>query len=267
MTRYAGRESELFLTASDVDTGHSVLKNVERFEGVRFYLVTHVTPVKSRVLAKLNDGTPLVLESQIGGGKVLIFTSPFDNSVNDFPLAPSFVPFVQTSAQYLGGGGVEQPVNQTVDSYVELRAGEGKNAPAEVLDQDGKRVLTLEEATTAATFPLSREGFYEVKMASGRRSLQAVHADRRESDLSAIPKETLDLWKGTGAGGSGTGQANAAVGEDQKTPWSLSPILLALLLLVALVESAVANGYLHAPERGAARSAENAAQTLQAAGR
>jgi hypothetical protein len=128
-------------------------------------------------------------------------------------------------------------------------------------------VLTLEEATTAATFPLSREGFYEVKTAGGRRSLQAVHADRRESDLSAIPKETLDLWKGTGAGGSGTAQANAAVGADQKTPWSLSPILLALLLLVALVESAVANGYLHAPERGAARSAENAAQTLQAAGR
>ena len=268
-TRYASRESELFLTASDVDTGHSVLKNVERFEGVRFYLVTHVTPAKSRVLAKLNDGTPLVLESQIGGGKVLIFTSPFDNSVNDFPLAPSFVPFVQTSSQYLGGGGVEQPVNQSVDSYVELRTGEGKNAPAEVLDQDGKRVLTLEEATTAATFPLSREGFYEVKTASGRRSLQAVHADRRESDLSAIPKETLDLWKGTGAGGSATGQANAAAGGEQKTPWSLSPILLALLLLVALAESALANGYLRAPDDPQAEAKANraAARTLQEVGR
>ena len=36
------------------------------------------------------------------------------------------------------------------------------------------------------------------KTASGRRSLVAVHADRRESDLPAIPHETLDLWKGTG---------------------------------------------------------------------
>ena len=247
-TRYAGRESALFLTVSDVDSGHPVLKSVERFEGVLFYQVVHVTPSKSRVLARLNDQTPLVLENQIGGGKVLIFTSPLDNTVNDFPKHASFVPFVQQAAAYLGGGGAEQPVNQVVDSYVELRTGEGKNAPAEVLDQDGKRVLSLQEATTAPNFPLSSEGFYEVKTASGRRTLQAVHADRRESDLSVIPKETLDLWKGTGAGGqnSGTGGA-AANAEDQKTPWSLSPVILLLLLLVSLAESVVANGYLRTP--------------------
>jgi hypothetical protein len=151
---------------------------------------------------------------------------------------------------------------------VELRSGEGKNAPAEILDQDGKRVLTLEEATTAATFPLSREGFFEVKAASGRRSLQAVHADRRESDLSLIPKETLDLWKGTGAGASGAGQGNASAVEDQMTPWSLSPILLALLLLVALAESMVANGYLRTPaDRQTAPKTTDEARALQEVGR
>ena len=247
-TRYAGRESDLFLTVSDVDTGHPVLKSVEHFEGVRFYQATHVTPSKSRVLARLNDHTPLMLESQIGGGKVLIFTSPVDDSVNDFPKHASFVPFVQQSAAYLGGGGAEQPVNQLVDSYVELRTGEGKNAPAEVLDEGGKRVLSLQEATTAANYALSSEGFYEVKTASGRRTLQAVHADRRESDLTIIPKETQDLWKGTGAGGGGNGPGGAASpAEDQKAPWSLSPVILMLLLLVALAESAVANGYLRTP--------------------
>jgi hypothetical protein len=247
-TRYAGRETQLFLTVADLDTGHPVLKSVERFEGVRFYQVTHVTPSKSHVLARLNDQTPLVLESQIGGGKVLVFASPFDNSVNDFPLHASFVPFVQTAAAYLGGGGAEQPVNQVVDSYVELRTGEGKNAPAEVLDQDGKRVLSLQEATTAPNYALSSEGFYEVKTASGRRTLQAVHADRRESDLSVIPNETLDLWKGTGSGATGNGaNGAAAAADDQKTPWSLSPVILLLLLLVALAESAVANGYLRTP--------------------
>jgi hypothetical protein len=87
-----------------------------------------------------------------------------------------------------------------------------------------------------------------VKTASGRRTLQAVHADRRESDLTAIPKETLDLWKGTGAGGEGNGAGGAAAAaEDQKTPWSLSPVILLLLLLVALAESVVANGYLRTP--------------------
>ena len=40
----------------------------------------------------------------------------------------AWVPFVQQSAAYLSGGGAEQPVNLTVDSYVELRSGDSKGA-------------------------------------------------------------------------------------------------------------------------------------------
>ena len=109
------------------------------------------------------------------------------------------MPFVAQTALYLGGGGAEQPVNVPVDSYVELRTGDGKGAAAEVLDPDGKRVLSLEEAVKARNFALDREGFFEIKTAAGRRSLVAAHADRRESDLAPIPPETLDLWKGTGS--------------------------------------------------------------------
>jgi len=57
--------------------------------------------------------------------------------------------------------------------------------------------LSLAEATTARTYQLTREGFFDVKTASGQHSLIAAHADRRESDLAVIPQETLDLWKGT----------------------------------------------------------------------
>lgn len=259
VTRYVGREAERFLTVADIDSGHPALKSVERFEGVRFYQVIHVTPSKSRVLARLNDQTPLVLERQIGEGKVLVFTSTFDNIANDLPLHASWVAFVQQSAAYLGGGGTEQPVNLAVDQYVELRTAESKNAAAEVLDPDGKRVLSLEEATTAKTYPLSREGFFEVKTATGRHTLEAVHADRRESDLQVVPQETLDLWKGTGSGnGAQGGAGNAAAAEESKIPWSLSPVLLLLLLGVALAESVVANRYLRPPaerQEGARREA------------
>ena len=73
-TRYASREGDLFLTVSETDTGHPVLQNLGRFEGVRFYQVIHVTADKSHVLMRLNDQTPLLLERQVGGGKVLVFT-------------------------------------------------------------------------------------------------------------------------------------------------------------------------------------------------
>ncbi len=245
---YAARETERFLTVGDIDSGHPVMKGLERLEGVSFYQAVRVAASKdAHVIVKLNDQTPLLLERQMGEGKVLVFTSTIDNVSNDLPVHGAYwVPFVLQSATYLGGGGAEQPVNVPVDAYVELRTRESKNAAAEVLDPDGKRALTLEEATNAKTYPLTREGFFSVTTANGQHSLVAAHADRRESDLAVIPQETLDLWKGTGSGGTGSDGAGGS-GQQKTTPWSLSPVLLLLLLVVALAESVVANGYLRAP--------------------
>lgn len=238
---YAGREGDRFLNVSELDAGHPALRSVERFSGVKFYQAIHVTPAKSRVLARLNDGTPLVLERTLGEGKVLVFTSTFDNVTNDLPLHASWVPFVERSAAYLAGSGAEQPVNLIVDSYVELRTADNKSAAAEVLDPDGKRLLSLEEATSARNFAVDKEGFFELKTASGRHTLLAVHADRRESDLAAIPQETLDLWRATG-GEPGTSGAQGT--STDKKPWPLWPWLLLLLLLVAMAESLVADRHL-----------------------
>ena len=248
---YAGREGERFLTVTDIDSGHPALRSVDRFNGVKFYQAIHVSAAKSRVLAKLNDQTPLVLERSIGEGKVLAFTSTFDNVLNDLPIHASWVPFVAQTALYLGGGGAEQPVNLPVDSYVELRTGDSKGAAAEVLDPDGKRVLSLEEAVKARNLDLDREGFYEIKTAAGRRSLVAVHADRRESDLAPIPPETLDLWKGTGSTDSTPAAEAVGASDAADKPWGLWPYILLLLLGVAVAESVVADGFLRpsAPQR------------------
>ncbi len=83
---------------------------------------------------------------------MLVFTSTFDNVSNDLPLHAAWVPFVQQSAAYLGGGATEQPVNLAVDSYVELRTADSKGTAAEVLGPDGKRLLSLEEAASAQEF-------------------------------------------------------------------------------------------------------------------
>src|SRR5262249_31796235 len=82
-TRYAGRDTQLFFTATDVDSTHDALKNVERFDGVKYYQAIRVNPAKSQVLAKLSDGTPLVMERKIGEGHVMAFASTFDGTSND----------------------------------------------------------------------------------------------------------------------------------------------------------------------------------------
>jgi len=97
-----------------------------------------------------------------------------------------------------------------------------------------------------------------LKTAAGRRSLIAAHADRRESDLTPIPQETLDLWKGTGSGDISSGGASNTPAGAARKPWGLWPVLLLLLLGVAIAESVVANRYLRPPtqeQEGAKREA------------
>jgi hypothetical protein len=123
---------------------------------------------------------------------------------------------------------------------VTLRRTREQGAAADVIGPDGKHELGLGEAAKALSFGLAREGFYEVQRANGRRSVEAVHADRRESDLSRIPQETLDLWRNTG---SSTAAATGSV-EQQTVPWSLWRYVLAIALAAAIVESIFASRYL-----------------------
>ena len=239
-TSYASREGERFFSVSDLDTGHDVMKSVERFDGVKIYLAMNVGTKNSRVLARLSNGKPLVLERKVGEGKVLAFTSDFGAANNDMPRHYAWVPFVQKSVAYLGGAGSgEQPTNLSVGEYVELRTGNEKGAQAEVQDPDGQRVLSLEEAAQARNFELTREGFYEVRTAGGKRSLIAAHANRKESDLAVIPQETLDLWKATGS--SGPAERIRAGNRRRRQHHPLEPFALHFVAIVRCSAGGVGN--------------------------
>jgi hypothetical protein len=109
------------------------------------------------------------------------------------------------------------------------------------LTPDGKHQLSLAESTSALSFDLDRQGFYEVQPANGPRQLVAVHTDRRESDLTKIPNDTLELWSHTG---DGVATPNAATVQSQTRPWSLWRYVLLLAVAAALIESFFASGYL-----------------------
>src|SRR5260370_12439681 len=132
-TRYASREGERFQTAAYVDPAHPAVQRSHQWDSVKFYQSIHVEPGKSKVVAKLSDNTPLLLEKQIGEGRVLVFASTFDNISNDFPLHPSFVPFVEETASYLGGLN-DGSANYSVGSYLVLRASREQGPTVAVLD-------------------------------------------------------------------------------------------------------------------------------------
>jgi hypothetical protein len=239
---YASLSGSRFETVAAADAEHPTLRRANKLDGVKFYQVIKVDPGQSHVIARLTNQAPLLLEKQVGEGRVVLFTSTFDNIGNDLPLHASFVPFVEETARYLGGQ-QDRSTNVAVDSYLELRSAKERGATIDVTEPDGSHPLSLKDATTTQTFQVTREGFYDIHRANGREELVAVHADRRESDLTPIPQETLALWKNTGLGPD-TPAADGSAPETQARPWSLWRYALLLVLITAIIESVFASRYL-----------------------
>ncbi len=245
---YASQNGDRFQVVANADAEHPVLRRANKLDGVQFYQVIRVDPGQSRVIARLTNQLPLLLEKQVGEGRVLTFASTFDRISNDLPLHASFVPFVEETARYLGGQ-QDQSTNVTVDSYLDLRSAKDQGSSVEVLDPDGKNPLSLKEATTATSFQVNREGYYEIHRTAGRTQLVAVHADRRESDLTPVPQETLDLWRNTGRGAETSSVGGAS--DNQPRPWSLWRYALLLVLIIAIIESVIASRYLSVEKEAA----------------
>jgi aerotolerance regulator-like protein/VWA domain-containing protein len=247
-TSYAGREGDRFQIVSTADAEHPSLRRANKLDGVQFYQVVRVDPGQSRVIARLTNQVPLLLEKQVGEGRVLVFASTFDNIANDFPLHASFVPFVEETAQYLGGQ-QGRSTSVAVDSFIELRSGKDQGASVDVIDPDGQHPLSLKEAVSTQSFQVNREGFYEIHRANGRVEMVAVHSDRLESDLTPVPEETLELWRNTGRGPETSNANGEAV--SQPRPQSLWRYALLLVLIVAIIESVIASRYLSVEKEAA----------------
>jgi len=246
-SRDYARTSDRYLNVGDADPSHPSVEKANRWAGVKFYFVSRVDPGDARVIARLTDATPLLLEKAIGEGKVLLFTSGLDNLTNDFPLHPAFVPFVEQTALYLSG--IERRSGaRVVDSFLELRSSKEQSVGVEVIDPEGKRPLSLQEATSAQTYQLTRAGFYELQLANGRHDLVGVNPDRRESNLEVIPDDVLALWRGNsgaesqqaGAGGPGTAQTQ---------PYRFWWYIMLLVFVAAVAESLLAARYLGAQQQ------------------
>ena len=219
-------------------------RNAAGWADVKIYYAAGVDASQARVIARLSDQTPLLLEKQIGEGHVVLFASGFDNLTNDLPVQPAFVPFVARAARYLAGSDAVGG-SRLVGSFVPLRTAAAANASTgvEILDPDGRRALSLAEAAQAPSFELTRAGFYQIRFANGRTALVGVNPDRRESDLEPIAKDLLQLWGSHSATPAG-GPSAAGTGQQKNSARSLWWYVMLLVLLAAVAESVVASRYL-----------------------
>jgi hypothetical protein len=241
-TRDYNRIPDRYMAVGSSDSSYAAVAKANGWLGVKFFYALNVDPGDARVVVRLADQTPLLLEKRLGEGRVALFTSGLDNLTNDFPLNPAFVPFIEQTARYLSGS-ERQGGARTVDAYLELRNAKEKSQGVEVTDPEGKRPLSLSEAASAQSFQLAEAGYYQLRLGNGRQDEVGVNPDPKESNLDVISEDVLALWQGRGGQTSQSGTA-AVPATPNKTPQSFWWYVMLLVLASAVAESVLASRYL-----------------------
>jgi hypothetical protein len=98
-------DREAVLALAPDDGRHPVLRpfgGAATLGNVTFRRAVSVSPAETAaIVARYSDGTPALVEEQVGGGRVMVFASDLNDRWNDFPLQPVFVPFVHEVLRYL----------------------------------------------------------------------------------------------------------------------------------------------------------------------
>jgi Aerotolerance regulator N-terminal/von Willebrand factor type A domain len=240
-TATAGGNGDIAGRVAAVEESHPALRNAQGWRSVRFF---RYVPVESQqgdhVLIRFEDGHPLLIERQIGAGRLLVLTSPLNRDWNDLAIHPLFVRFIGEAARYMTAAAAAP--NTLVGSVLPL--GINGRIGAQVFDPGGQRVLALSDTAGQTRLIAAQPGFYEVR-GGGRSDWIAVNADPRESDLARMPDNSIAQWNRLQTPERATAavqQANADPGPQLKAIW---PWLLLLAVTLAFVEPLVANSHLH----------------------
>src|SRR5215207_7544503 len=202
-----------------------------RLPAARVYGYQRATPREgASVLASFEDGSPALVESGAGAGRVLMYTSTLGMAWSDLPLSPAYLPLVQQMVRYLG----EREVSAWHRLGQAFVVAEG--APPAVDAPSGERLKNGGAAKGGELLLTGREpGFYRLRYAAGH-DFAAVNVDGREGDFAKLNQGEF-LAAFTGGDPAATRAADAAgreSGEElearQRAWW---PLLLAALLLLA----------------------------------
>lgn len=223
----------------EIDASHPILRDAQQWRAVRFFRQREVRVADGdRVLITHADGAPLLVEREVGAGRMLVLTAPIDRAWNDLAIHPTFVQFISQSARYLIG---DDSAIASVTVGTAVPTGLTAALGGQIFDPTGARVLELGATRNAERLLPTEIGFYEVRHATGARWI-AVNTDRRESVLTPLAADYRARWQALRARESSV-QANATP-QTPDTAQSLGPLLIWLAAILAIAELLFANRYL-----------------------
>lgn len=233
------RDVSEYVSIGAIDASHPALRGVDTLRAAKFFRNTAIAPAaEDRLLIGLEGGAPLLLERELGSGRVLVFTSSLDKEWNDLPIQPVFVPFIAGIADHLlGGAGFSNEA--ALGSTLALRAMGMQGG--QIFDPNGNPALRLGGGTDDLL--LDQIGFYEL-VGGGSTELVAVNFDSRESDLRAVDAAAIERWQALGRRSDPGVADNEGVQSEEAVLAPIGYWILVLLLLAVGVESVVGNWHL-----------------------
>jgi hypothetical protein len=222
------------VSMSEIKTDHpifEVFRESGRLSSARVLGYTQAVPgEKSMVIARFENGSPALIETSHGSGKILLFTTTLDAGWNDLPLTPIYLPFMRQMARYLGET-VEPAFHPQGQVFTVPAAKDG--APPSVDAPGGDRITDRKQTPTGEMIIAARDaGFYRLRYPEST-DYAAVNPDSKESDFSRLNIEEFSNSV-TGADPK-TGATNAAVEKPAKEEVESRQNLWLYLLLASLL--------------------------------
>lgn len=179
-------------------------------------------------------GDPLVFESNAGPGRLIVFAFAFDRSDTNWPIQPTFIPFLDQTLQYVRGEPTTETFFEPGESVVwDLPAGtQAKNIVVAPLDPstmgiaDGIAPIIVEVEARKASFPLpAHPGHFSIRYdsADSLGAILDVNASPLESELVYEPEpRVLENWGRTTVDAASEIAPNEEPASDRPTAISMS---------------------------------------------
>lgn len=203
------------------------------------------------VLLRVADGSPLIIEHQIGHGRAIAQALPFDTRWSNLPLCQSYVVMVHEWLWYLGLPRQTRWNLEPGQTFALTLPAEQVAEPPVVTTPGGREVVaTIEQHPTRCMVRFAdtdRPGPYALRTISDNGAIREdafhVRSDPRESDLTALPpaqQERLTEACGLRFTGDGLDPPDPLHTESLTGARPAEPIwipLLIALLVVLIAES------------------------------
>jgi hypothetical protein len=215
-----------FVSVASLDTTHPVLEilNAPDLSEARFFAHTRLAPGAGRVLARLSDGEPLMLDAE--NGRLIVWAFTAEPEFTDLVFKAAFVPLLHRTLLYLASGELHSDymVGDTIRAPVD---GSGS---VTVSTPDGRVVETPEPGAGRPEVVLTRTGqpgIYRVGDRPYAINVLAAEGDLSQAAADALREQGYQVWS------SGDNRQSPIANRQSS---DLSPLLLWLAALAFAAE-------------------------------